>query len=138
VTVISESISTIAGADATTPFVFTSGAIRTGLTGTTLITPNRFRYVPVAGVLTTGSLEPGPAVVWIGSRGGFVINIPSTGGPYLLTPLIEANLPSPPTEEIHHIVDGGGATRVQVMTAAAYAALVSITTPDNGSVFLIY
>lgn len=135
-TVISESVSTITGADAKTMFVFSTNIVRVD---GHLLTPVRKSFVPSpAGLLTTTSLEPGEAIVWIGSRGGFVINIPDSPTSILLSPLIAENLPAPDVEEALAVKNFGGATSIKVMTAAQYATLTASTTPNPGSIFLVY
>ena len=136
-TVISEPISSIAGADNDTDFRFSSPVLRSSSSGTGMVTTAPVLVNAVAGVLTTPNFDPGPATVRVGQR-IYNITIPNSGTPVRLTPLIEAGLPIAPAEEASAVVNGGGFARGQVMTADAYAALTSTTTPDPGSVFLVY
>lgn len=136
-TVIIENLKDLAGTPETDPVFFSTFVIRDSVDGTAIITTTTHRYLPVNGVLTTGSLEPGPAKVRLGST-TYDILIPTSATPIRLMPLIEAGLPAPPTPQASVVVNGGNFARGQVMTAAQYAALTSTTTPDPGSVFLIY
>lgn len=136
-TVITETIDTIAGADTTTTFQFASSLVRDSSGDNALITTAGVQVKPVNGVLTTPDLDPGPAVVQVGVQ-SFAITIPDSGTPIRLWPLIEAALPVPPAQQAAAVVNGGGAARIQVMTADDYATLVSTTTPDPGSIFLVY
>lgn len=132
-TVISEPIENIAGADNTSAFLFTSAAVRESDDGTKLITTRPKRYTAVAGVLTTDELDAGPATVSIDGR-SFLIEIPESAGPVRLWPLIEAGLPIPPTQEASAVRNGGGVARIQRISAAAYAALV---TPDPETLYIV-
>ncbi len=136
-TVISEPVEDIAGADNDTQFIFSSSILRENSGGTGLITIRPTFVRAEAGVLTTPDLEPGAATVRIGQT-AYYITIPDSGTPIRLWPLIQAGLPLPPAEAAEAVRNGGGFVMGQVMTAAEYAALVSTTTPDPGSVFLVY
>jgi hypothetical protein len=137
VTVIHESVATIAGADAQTTFTFSSPALRDSSDDDALITTVGVRLIPVAGVLTTPDLDPGPATVRVGLT-SYSIDIPESLTPVRLWPLIQAGLPIPSAEDSAAVRNGGGAARIQVMTTAEYTALVASTTPDPGSIFLVY
>lgn len=132
-TVIAEPIENIAIADNTTAFMFTSHVVRQSDDGTKLITPRRQRYTAVDGVLVTDDLDAGPAAVQVGSR-TFFIDIPESSGPVRLWPLIEAGLPIPPEQEASAVRNGGGVARMERITAAAYAALV---TPDPETAYFV-
>ncbi|WP_040814657.1 phage upper tail fiber protein [Nocardia concava] len=132
-TVISEPIANIAGADNSTTFEFASLVLRQSASGTGTITTAPFFVQAVAGVLTTPSLDPGPALVRIGNR-QYQITVPSSATPVRLWPLIQAGLPVPPTEDATAVRNGGGIARAQRITASAYAAL---TTPDPETLYLV-
>lgn len=123
-TVISENVENIAGADNQTPFAFAAPVIRDSFDDTAFITTTPTRVMPVAGVLTTPDLDPGPAVVRIGLR-TYSIEIPDSPTPIRLLPLVEAGLPIPPTEEASAVRNGGGVALIRVLTEAQYAALTS-------------
>ncbi|MFE7798991.1 hypothetical protein [Nocardia sp. NPDC057440] len=123
-TVISEHIENIAGADNTTAFLFGAN-LRESADGTTFITDRWQRYTATGGVLTTANLDPGPALVRIGGETR-QIDIPDSGTAVRLWPLWEAAAPPPPITT-NYVVNGGGIARVQKITVSAYAALV---TPD--------
>jgi hypothetical protein len=138
VTVISDQIENIAGADNATTFTFYSPVVRDSDDGTALITTlTTAHLIATAGVLTTPDLDPGPATVRIGLH-AFEIEIPDSPTPVRLWPLVEAGLPVSADQVSSAVINGGGARRIQVMTAAEYAALVAITTPDPGSIFFVY
>ncbi|NEW40766.1 hypothetical protein GV794_01840 [Nocardia cyriacigeorgica] len=120
-TVISEPISNIAGADNGTSFMFVSPVIRESDDGTGLITTHPTVVTAVNGVLTTPDLDPGPATVRIGAR-GYSITIPDSPTPIRLWPLIEAGLPVPPAEEAAAVKNGGGIARAQRVTQSWFAA----------------
>ncbi len=136
-TVIVESIDTIAGADSSTVFQFSSPVVRDSSGDNALITTVSMQVKPVDGVLTTPDLDPGPATVQVGVT-PFAITIPDSPTPIRLWPLIEAALPTSPAQAAKAVVNGGNAARIQVMTAAEYTALVASTTPDPGSIFFTY
>ncbi|MCM6778016.1 hypothetical protein NDR87_31025 [Nocardia sp. CDC159] len=137
-TVISQAITDIAGTPEVDSIRFATYAIRESAEGTALVTTKVHTYQPDEdGVLTTGDLDPGPAKVMIGAR-AYAIEIPDSATPIQLWPLIEAALPVPISEEATAVRNGGGFARGQVMTAAEYSALTSVTTPDPGSMFFVY
>jgi len=132
-TVISESVSDIAGADDTTTFTFASVyPVRTESDGVGLVTGRPVRVTPSAGVLTTPDLEPGAATVRVGTR-LYDIDIPDSPTAILLSPLIEAGLPVM-AQQARPVIDGGGVARVQRLTQAAYNGL---TTPDPETLYVI-
>ncbi len=88
-TVIQETVKTIGGADNDTMFTFAS-LLRDSSDGGALITSLGVRVTPQAGVLTTPDLEPGPATVMVGVK-SYDIDIPDSGTPIRLWPLIEAD-----------------------------------------------
>lgn len=136
-TVISEPIGSIAGADNSTTFEFFSSIVRASDDGTGLITRRPVFLTAVDGVLTTPDFDPGPATVRIGQR-AYNITIPDSGTPVRLWPLVLAGLSVAPTEEASAVINGGGFAIGQVMTAVDYATLTSTTTPDPGSMFFVY
>jgi hypothetical protein len=133
-TVFSEPIENIAGADNATVFSFTAGVPRESSSGTALITTRTVQYTPSAGVLTTGDLDPGPALVRVGSGPSVWIDIPDSGTPVRFWPVYEAGLPVPPTQEAAAVRNGGGIARMQRITATAYAAL---STPDPETFYVV-
>lgn len=92
-TVISEPVSTIAGADNNTTFEFSSPYVRAA--GDDLVTMRPVQLAAVDGVLTTPDLQPGPAVVRVGQR-VYQVNIPDEDDPIRLTDLIAEYEPLPP------------------------------------------
>lgn len=132
-TIISEPIENIAGADNTSAFLFTAYTVRESDDGTKLVTTRPQRYTATAGVLTTDELDAGPAVVSIDGR-VFSIEIPDSATPVRLMPLIDAGLPVPPTQEAQAVRNGGGVARIQRISASAYAALV---TPDPETLYVV-
>lgn len=132
-TVISEPIENIAGADNNTMFEFASTILRESDDGTSLVTVHPVFLTAVDGVLTTPDMDPGPAHVRIGQR-LYSIEIPDSGTPVRLWPLIEAGLPIPPTEEATAVRNGGGVARIQRITEAEYSALV---TPDPETLYVV-
>lgn len=136
-TVITETVDSIAGPDSVVTIQFSSPIVRDSSGDNALITTTSIQVKPVGGVLTTPDLDPGPAVVQVGVQ-SFAITIPDSGTPVRLWPLIEAALPVPPAQQATAVVNGGNAARIQVMTEAEYTALVASTTPDPGSIFFVY
>jgi hypothetical protein len=132
VTVISENIRNIAGADNTTAFVFWT-CLRESADGNGLDTALTSRLVASSGVLTTPDLDPGPALVRIGAT-VYSIEIPDSDTSVRLWPLIQAGLPVPPSAEADAVRNGGGVARAQTITQAAYNALV---TPDPATLYVI-
>ncbi|NEW33857.1 hypothetical protein GV791_14980 [Nocardia cyriacigeorgica] len=132
-TVISEPVGDIAGADDATVFVFSSKVLRESGDGTGLITTRLASLQAEDGVLTTPDLDPGPAVVRIGAR-EYQIEIPDSPTPIRLWPLIEAGLPVPPTEEATAVRNGGGVARIQRISQTEYDALV---TPDPETLYVV-
>lgn len=132
-TVISEPVDDIAGADSTTQFEFRSAVLRESDDGTSTVTTRPLFITPTSGVLTTPSMDPGPAFVRIGQR-TYAIEIPDSGTPVRLWPLIEAGLPIPAAEEATAVRNGGGIARAQRITTSAYAALV---TPDPETLYAV-
>ena len=76
-TVISEPIENIAGADNGTGFAFSAPGLRESEDGTCLITVHPLVVTAIDGVLTTPDLDPGPATVRIGQR-TYHIEIPDS------------------------------------------------------------
>ncbi len=133
-TVFSEPIENIAGADNATVFTFTAGVPRESSDGTRLITPRTVQYTASAGVLTTADFDPGPALARIGSGPSVSIEIPDSGSPVRFWPVYEAGLPVPPDQEASAVRNGGGVARIQRITATAYAAL---STPDPETFYVV-
>ncbi|MBF6301153.1 hypothetical protein IU459_26945 [Nocardia amamiensis] len=132
-TVISEPISSIAGADNNTIFGFQSILDRESFDGTGMITTALYTVQAQGGVLTTANLDPGATVVYVGPR-RYLIVVPDSEDPIRLFPLIQAGLPIPPAQEATAVRNGGGVARIQTSTQAAYNA---IPTPDPETAYLI-
>lgn len=132
-TVISEPIEDIAGADNFTQFEFASTVLRESDDGTGLVTILPVFLTAVDGVLTTPDLDPGSASVRIGRR-LYHIEIPDSATPIRLWPLIEAGLPVPPSEEASAVRNGGGVARIQRISETDYSALV---TPDPETLYVV-
>lgn len=132
-TVISEPVAHIAGADDRTAFEFSSPILRENDAGTGTVTRAPVHLVAEEGVLTTPDLDPGPATVRIGQI-AYQIEIPDSVTAVRLWPLIEAGLPVPPEEEAAAVRNGGGIARAQRITESAYAALA---TPDPETLYLV-
>ncbi len=128
-TYIVDTLTDLAGTHETNPVIFSTHVIRDNDDGTAIVTTTTHSYRPVAGVITTGDLDPGPARVRIGAR-YYDIDIPDWDTPIRLMPLIEAGLPVTPADEIAAVRNGGGVARIQVLTEAEYAALTS-TDPET-------
>lgn len=132
-TVISEPISSIAGADDLTVFVFRSILNRESADGTGLVTSRIDTMQASAGVLTTPDLDPGPASVRIGAT-EYRIEIPESEESIRLWPLIEAGLPVPPAEEMTAVRNGGGVRRAQAVELDDYLAM---PTPDPETLYVV-
>lgn len=132
-TVISEPIHDIAGANETDPIIFRARAIRSNAAGTGTTTTREHRFYPVAGVLTTTSLDPGPAQVVVGLT-AYNIVIPSSGSTIRLQPLIDAGMPTPESDTESFVRNGGGIRRAQRLTEAEYTA---IPTPDPETLYIV-
>ncbi|MEU9515936.1 hypothetical protein [Micromonospora sp. NPDC048169] len=132
-TVISEPIENIAGADNGTGFYFSAPAIRESDDGTRLITVHPLVVTAIDGVLTTPDLDPGPATVRIGQH-TYHIEIPDSPTPIRLWPLVEAGLPVPPAEEATAVRNGGGVRRIAVAELDDYLAM---PTPDPETVYIV-
>lgn len=132
-TVISEPISSIAGADDLTVFVFRSILTRESADGTGLVTSRIETLQADAGVLTTPDLDPGAASVRIGAA-EYRIEIPDSEDPVRLWPLIEAGLPVPPAEEATAVRNGGGIRRAEAVELEDYLAIVG---PDPETLFVV-
>lgn len=132
-TVISEPIAHIGGADDRTAFEFSSPILRENDAGTGTITRAPVHLVAIEGVLTTPGLDPGPCTVRIGQT-AYQIEIPDSPTPVRLWPLIEAGLPVPAEEEAAAVRNGGGVARIQRLTQTEYAAIV---TPDPETLYVV-
>ena len=133
VTVISEPISSIAGADDLTVFVFRSLRNRQSDDGTGFVTTRIETMQASGGVLTTPDMDPGPAAVKIGAT-EYKITIPDSDDPIRLWPLVEAGLPVPPAEEATAVRNGGGVRRIAVAELDDYLAM---PTPDPETVYIV-
>ncbi|WP_280371195.1 hypothetical protein [Nocardia wallacei] len=124
-TVITARITDIAGAADARKVVFYTIVPRENSDGTAIVGTKRHEYIPDdTGSITTGELDPGPAKVQIGvGTAGYAIEIPDSGTPVPLWPLIQAGLPIPPIEEATAVRNGGGVRRIQRITEAAYLEL---------------
>lgn len=124
-TVISEPISNIAGADNSTQFEFGQSHVRESDDGTRTITRKSEFIVAVGGILTTPNLDPGLCRLRIGNEVR-EITIPDSMTAVRLFPLWDAaGVPSGDTTDF--VVNGGGISRVKKITVSGYAALI---TPD--------
>jgi hypothetical protein len=132
-TVISELIENIAGADNNTGFEFASTILRESDDGTGMITIHPVFLTATAGVLTTPDIDPGPARVRIGQR-LYAIEVPDSETPVRLWPLIEAGLPIPPSEEAAAVRNGGGVALIKRISESDYSALV---TPDPETLYVV-
>lgn len=132
-TVISEPISSIAGADDLTVFVFRSLRNRQSDDGTGFVTTRIETMQASGGVLTTPDMDPGPAAVKIGAT-EYKITIPDSDDPIRLWPLVEAGLPVPPAEEATAVRNGGGVRRIAVAELDDYLAM---PTPDPETVYIV-
>lgn len=132
-TVISEPIEDIAGAGFGQPITFVVPMIRQSADGTSTVVEVRHSYTPVAGVLTTGDLDPGPAVVRI-RHATYNIVIPASATPVRLWPLIDAGMPTPPPTAEGFVRNGGGIARAVALTQIEYDA---IPTPDPETFYVI-
>lgn len=133
-TVISEHVDNIAGADDGTVFVFASILLRDSDDGTSLITTTPTRVTPVAGVLTTPDLDPGPAYVRVGLSQSYRVDVPDSPTPIRLWPLIAVGLPVPPVEEATAVRNLGGIAGAKRVTLAEYQAM---PTPDLATLFIV-
>ncbi len=121
-TIISEPLQDPAGRPETEPLAFYIETIRQNVSGTGTVSVKRVDVTPVAGVLTTPNLDPGPAEVqWRGSR--YKITIPNSPAPVRLWPLIDAGMAPPGINAPGFVRNAGGAARIEVMTLAEYAAI---------------
>lgn len=132
-TVISEPISNIAGADDLTVFVFRSILNRESADGTGLVTSRIETMQADDGILTTPDLDSGPAAVRIGAT-EYRIEIPDSPTPIRLWPLVEAGLPITPVEEATAVRNGGGVRRIAVAELDDYLAM---PTPDPETVYIV-
>lgn len=130
-TVISEPIADIAGADNNTNFRFSVPILRENDTGTGMVTTRVYQVQARNGILTTPDLDAGPATVEIGLKKHPIV-IPDSPTPIRLWPLVQAGMPVPPTEEAAAVRNGGGITRAQALSLAAYQA---IPTPDPETLY---
>ncbi|MEV6555856.1 hypothetical protein AB0M22_09080 [Nocardia sp. NPDC051756] len=132
-TVITDTLTDLAGAPEKDPVFFSTYVIRDKSDGSAIVTTTTHQYLPINGVITTGNLEPGPARVRIGMQ-TYAIEIPDWGTPIRLMPLIEAGLPVLPGDEIAAVRNSGGVARAQRITESAYLAL---TAPDPETLYVV-
>lgn len=130
-TVISEPIESIAGADDATAFLFGAN-LRERADGMGFITDRWQRYTAVDGVLTTADLDHGPALVRIGGETRLV-EIPDSGTAVRLWPIWEAG-GQPTGDTTSFVVNGGGLRRVEVLTQSEFTALA---TPDPATFYVL-
>ncbi|MFG1794118.1 hypothetical protein [Nocardia sp. NPDC049149] len=131
-TVISEPIENIAGADDTTAFLFGT-RLRESADGTGFITDRWQRYTAVNGVLTTGNLDPGLALVRIGAEMR-TVEIPNSGTAVRLWPIWDAG-GVPTGDTTSFVVNGGGIRRIEALTQSEYTAL---SAPDPATFYVIF
>ena len=132
-TVISEPVGSIAGADNNTVFGFQSLFDRESFDGTGMITSALRTMQASGGVLTTPDLDPGPTIVTVGPR-RYHVTVPDSPDPIRLWPLIQAGLPIPPEQEARAIRNGGGLAIGKVSELDDYLA---IPTPDPETLYFV-
>lgn len=120
-TVISESISSIAGADSQTVFGFRSIRDRRSFDNTGMVTELLTTMQAVGGVLTTPPLDPGPTIVTVGSR-TYQIDVPDSDTPVRLMPLIEQGLPVAPSGSARAVIALGTVTALEDVTETWWAS----------------
>lgn len=131
-TTITESLRDIGGVNERDAVTFYIDTIRQNADGTGTVTTTAHRVAPINGTVTTEDLDPGPARVRIGLI-TYPIVIPDSVTPVRLWPLLDASVPPPPITNLF-VRNGGGVSRVQALTAAAYAAL---PTPDPETIYFV-
>lgn len=136
-TLIADNIANVAGAAHGQPLEFMVRVIRENSAGTGIVSRDRKQVTPDTAGNFDVELEPGPCRVIIGGK-PTDFECPVSVSAIRLGPLLEAAMDPPESNATGFVRDGGGFARAQVMTAAAYAALTSTTTPDPGSTFFIY
>lgn len=132
-TIITDSVSDIAGLEDNMEVVFFLDEPRVRASGNGIVTTSRVPVLPDAMVLTTPDLNPGKAKVKFGMF-TYDIVIPDSSTPVALWPLIDAGLPAP-TNEPGVVRNSGGIARVERITESAYAAL---ETPDPETLFITF
>ncbi|MGY1945354.1 hypothetical protein [Nocardia asiatica] len=120
-TVISESVSSIGGADNNTVFGFQSILDRENFAGTGMITAALITLQAVGGVLTTPPLDPGDTIAYVGSR-RYMIKVPDSETPVRLMPLIADGLPIMPVQEARAVIARGSITALEDVTESWWAA----------------
>jgi hypothetical protein len=120
-TVISESVSSIGGADNNTIFGFQSILDRGSFDGTGMVTAALITMQAIAGVLTTPSLDPGETIVYVGPR-RYLIDIPDSETPIRLMPLILEGLPVMPIQQARPVIALGNVTSIQDVTESQWLA----------------
>lgn len=130
-TVIQEPVGDLIG-EKVTLVRFRAPQIRGSNDNTRTVAPVSHEFYVTDGVLTTGDLDPGPAVVSIAGR-DYDIVIPYSVTPIRLWPLINAHLDPPPDTATGYIRNGGGVEIEQIVTAAEYAAI----TRDPETIYFI-
>lgn len=131
-TVITEPVVNLAGLADTGEVFFYVPQLRERASGHGIVTPDRVIVRPVASVLTTPDLNPGPARVKWGLM-SFDIVIPDSATPVRLWPLIQAGLPAP-SDGDDFVFNGGGISRTQAMTLTAYSSVVK----DPATLYFLY
>lgn len=132
-TVITETLTDLAGTPHTEAVFFSTYILRENDDGDAIVTTSVRSYTPVDGVVTTEDLDPGPAKVRIGMS-TYDIEIPESATPVRLWPLIETGLPEPPSLVGAYVVNGGGVARIQKISESAYLAL---STPDPETLYVV-
>lgn len=138
VTVLTATIRDIADVDDRTVFTFVLPTVRETADGGVATVRER-RYTAESGVLTTGDLEPGPAVLRISgfANGDYHITIPDSDEPVQLWPLIDAA--TPPEHEAWmtgYVRNAGGVARVAAMVDEEYWQLVADGLDDPATVYI--
>lgn len=132
-TVISEPVADIGGADNNTVFTFSVPLLRESDTGLGLVTTRTLSVTAKAGILTTPDLDVGPAKVMVGLR-AYGIEIPDSPTPIRLWPLIQAGLPIPPEQEVDAVRNLGGIRGEKTLELDDYLA---IPTPDPETLYFV-
>lgn len=132
-TILIEPIANIAGEIGVDYVKFGIPRVRSSFDGTAMIVKTNYRAPVTNGVMTTKSLDPGPAEVTIGHETR-TIDIPDSGIPLRLQPLWDAAEPQPDNPD-GFVRNAGGHDRSQVVTLSQYLAL---SPPDPNTVFTVF
>lgn len=131
-TVISDTVENVGGQPYPQSIVFSVETIRDTVAGDAIVSTRRYSVPLTNGAFTTADMDPGPAKVMIGNR-PYDITIPDEPTPVRLWPLIDAGMPATDSG-LMFVRNGGGVSRTQKLTAAAYAA---IPTPDPETFYIV-